>query len=148
MARHDINRNCDPGDGISLLTMKMAMKSTRFCLVLALCGILSGQQAVLPPTPAPAENSDATDIKITVKFIMVPVTVMNRDGTTVSDLKVKDFRLFDNNKPQNIVEDVTTHPLSVVIAIQATANMEKLIPQIQKIGPLLQAQVLGDEGEA
>lgn len=120
---------------------------------LALAGLIFSQQpkqpGVVDPNKQAADPSQQDDFTIvgTFNFVMVPVTVETRDGDTVNGLSLKDFRLLDNGKLQNIAEDVTTHPLSVVIVVQTSPNMEKLLPQIQKLSSLLQAQVLGDEGE-
>ena len=107
-----------------------------------------------PPQPA-AQSGSAGDNDgvvslpgVTVRILMAPVTVTTKDGTIVNNLQASDFRLFDNNKPQRFTVDVTAHPLSVVVAVQANAEVEKILPQIMKIGSLLQAQILGDEGEA
>ncbi|MEQ1946699.1 MAG: VWA domain-containing protein [Bryobacteraceae bacterium] len=93
------------------------------------------------------ENGDAI-FRENVRVVMAPVTVTTKDGSVVNNLKPTDFQLLDNNKPQRFTEDVTAHPLSVVVAVQANSQVEKILPQVQKIGSLLQAQVLGDEGEA
>lgn len=105
-------------------------------LALAVAGTLLAQDAIPP------------DFRDTVRIVMAPVTVTDRNGEIVSGLQPKDFRLFDNGKLQNVTEDLTSHPVSLVVVIQSNAVVEKILPQIQKIGSLLQAQVLGDEGEA
>jgi VWFA-related protein len=99
---------------------------------------------------APQTTGDKNDLTIIVNptFVMVPVTVTTRDGTIVSGLNPSDFLLLDNDKRQRFTADLTTHPLSLVIVVQATDNMEKMLPQVQKLGNLLEAQVLGEEGEA
>ena len=79
---------------------------------------------------------------------MTPVTVTDKSGNIVNGLTVKDFRLEDNRKPQAITEDVATHPISMVIAVQANLEVEKMLPMIQKLASSIQAQVLGDDGEA
>jgi VWFA-related protein len=78
---------------------------------------------------------------------MAPVTVTDRNGNIVDGLNPTDFRLYDNGKLQRVTEDMTSHPLSLVVAVQANDQVEKILPQIQKLGALLQAQVLGDNGE-
>ncbi len=109
--------------------------------VLAL--ILSGVVAQ-PQSPA---ATDRPDFGVTTNIVMVPVTVTQRDGSILNGLSANDFRLLDNNKVQKITQDMTTHPLSIAMVIQATTNMESMLPKIQKLSSLLQAQVLGDEGE-
>ena len=107
--------------------------SRRTFAAFLLTGILCAQE---PPT-----------FRQDVQIVMAPVTVTNRGGALITVLTAADFRLFDNGKEQKITEDLASHPISMVIAIQANAQVEKILPQIQKLGSAIQAQVLGDEGE-
>lgn len=85
---------------------------------------------------------------ITTHLVITPVTVTDRGGNIVNNLTPKDFRLTDNGKVQSITEDVAVHPISMVIAIQASAEVQKMLPAIQKVGSAISAQILGDDGEA
>jgi len=58
-----------------------------------------------------------------------------------------DFRLLDNGKQQRITEDVASHPISLVVAIQANNDVEKILPQIQKLGSVFEQLVVGENGE-
>ena len=78
---------------------------------------------------------------------MAPVIVHDAQGNIVNGLTPLDFELYDNGKLQKITEDATSHPISMVVAVQASANMEKLLPDIRKIGSLFSGLVLGDNGE-
>ncbi len=98
------------------------------------------------PLTQPA--ADKPTFAAIVRIVMAPVTVTDGAGNIVDGLAPSDFRLYDNGKLQKVTEDMTSHPLSLVVAIQANAEVEKILPQIQKLGALLQAQVLGDNGEA
>jgi VWFA-related protein len=82
-----------------------------------------------------------------VRIVMTPVTVTDRGGAIVNGLMPTDFRLLDNGKPQKITEDVAVHPISMAMVVQANGGVEKMLPQIQKMGSLIQHQILGDEGE-
>jgi len=95
-----------------------------------------------------AQEPRTPEIKVTVTEILVPVTVLDRDDQPVSGLQPRDFRLYDNNKEQDIKVDVTFHPISLVICIQANASVEAVLPQIRKIGTLLETFVVGEQGEA
>ena len=109
--------------------------------ILALGALLASPLlAQEPATP------DPSTIKINVDRIAVPVTVMTRSGKTVNGLQPADFRLYDNNKQQNVSLDVTFHPVSIVIAVQANSDVEGILPKIQKIGSLLES-VVGESGE-
>src|SRR5437879_12293656 len=88
------------------------------------------------------------DIRETFKFVLAPVSVTDRDGKFVDGLTPLDFRLLDNGKEQKITEDVASHPISLVVLVQANAGVEKILPQVQKIGSLIDGLVTGDNGEA
>ncbi len=78
--------------------------------------------------------------------MLVPVTVTDRSGNFVNGLTPFDFRLTDNGKLQKITEDIASHPLSMVVAIQSNADVEKIIPKIQKLSSVFESLVLGDTG--
>jgi VWFA-related protein len=82
-----------------------------------------------------------------VRIVMTPVTVTDRGGNIIPGLTPADFRLLDNGKLQKIDQDMASHPMSMVIAVQANDKVEKILPQIQKLGSAIQQQILGDEGE-
>jgi VWFA-related protein len=75
------------------------------------------------------------------------VTVLDKNSQFVPGLTPYDFRLFDNGKLQKITEDIGTHPISMVVAIQANADVEKILPSIQKIPSIFESLVLGEDGE-
>jgi len=119
-------------------------------LGLALTAIVAQQPGQLPPPPpADAEQAQAGDpvIRTSVLNILVPVTVLDKSNKPVNGLTPLDFELYDNLKRQKITEDVAAHPISLVIAVQANAGMEQILPNIRKMGSLLNSLVLGELGE-
>jgi VWFA-related protein len=86
-------------------------------------------------------------IRQTVNVVVAPTTVTDSEGRYVHDLKPSQFTLFDNDKPQQIQVDESFAPISLVVAIQADAKVEAVIPKIQKIGTLLTNLVAGEQGE-
>lgn len=92
------------------------------------------------------ESEDLT-LRTRVDEVMAPTTVLDKDGLYVTGLKPMEFRLYDNNKLQNIKVDEVVAPVSLVVAIQADYKVEKVLPKIQRIGSLLQNMVAGDTGE-
>ncbi len=94
-----------------------------------------------------AQQDESPTFRQNVRIVMTPVSVNDRSGSDVTGLSATDFRLFDNGKPQNITEDMAAHPISLVIAIQANSQVEKILPQIQKLGAGIQQQILGEDGE-
>jgi VWFA-related protein len=115
-------------------------------------GLVMGQGPVTQPgqLKSPEQvQSDPDNFTIIQynNFVMAPVIVHDLRGNIVNGLTPLDFELYDNGKLQKITEDATTHPISMVVAVQASANMEKLLPDIRKIGSLFTGLVLGVDGE-
>lgn len=95
-----------------------------------------------------AQEPSDQPFRITTLNVLAPVTVLDKNGDFVPGLTAYDFRLFDNGKQQKITEDITMHPISMVIAIQANADVEKILPSIQKVASVFESLVLGEDGEA
>jgi VWFA-related protein len=107
----------------------------RIVVFLSVAGLLAAQEPSKP------------DISETFKFILVPVTVTDRSGSFLNGLTPLDFHLTDNGQLQKISEDVTSHPLSMVVAIQANSDVEKILPTVKRLSSVFEALVLGDNGE-
>lgn len=106
---------------------------------------VSVQGSAAPPQSA--DDDSLPKFVQTVKEVMAPVTVTDRDGKVVNGLTALDFGLLDNGKPQAISVDTVAHPISLVVAVQANATVESIIPQIQKIGSVFDDLVIGENGE-
>src|SRR5689334_1352559 len=112
-------------------------------------GLLAGTLLVAQ-APVKAPETPASDDLIFRQenvFVMAPVIVRDNQGNIVNGLTPLDFELYDNGKLQKITEDATSHPVSLVVAVQASANMDKLLPGIRKIGSLFSGLVLSETGE-
>src|SRR5580704_13443544 len=103
--------------------------------------VFAGAALLFAQQPA-AQSTAGTDDGQVPRFqggtqvVQAPVTVLDRDGRVVTGLNALDFTLLDNGKPQPIVEDVSEHPISLVVVIQANTSMEKVLPDIRKVGGL------------
>ena len=116
--------------------------SQKLLSLLCVAGIVAAQD---PPRP---DGQRPADFTTAVEVVLVPVAVTDkRTGDTVNGLTPYDFELYDNGKLQKITEDVTSHPLSVVLVIQANSVVDHFIPQMQRLGNLVEAQLLGESGE-
>jgi VWFA-related protein len=138
MGVQNIRRNSVPDSRI------LYSVSRKLLSLVCLAGLVAAQD---PPKQAAQKPDEDFNIKVTTKFVLVPVAVTDHKGDAVDGLTPYDFELFDNNKPQIITEDQASHPISLVIVIQANSSVEKFLPKIQKLGNLVQAQLLGDTGE-
>jgi len=86
--------------------------------------------------------------RVTTERVVAPVTVFDRNGSTVNGIDPTQFHLFDNNKEQNIEVDITYQPISLVICIQANSHVEGVLPQVRRIGNLVAPLMIGDQGQA
>ena len=110
-------------------------------LFFLLCGVLAFSQGPAAPP------GDVPTIRTTVQVVIAPTTVTDSKGKIVNGLKPHEFRLYDNDKLQDVREDIGFQPLSLVIAIQANYDVENVLPKIKKIGTLLRDVVAGQDGE-
>ena len=83
-----------------------------------------------PKTPAPGADQDQGPglvlPPLTVRNVQAPVTVLDAEGQIVHGLNALDFKLYDNGREQNIFEDLSEHPISLVVAIQANRACDPL----------------------
>lgn len=93
------------------------------------------------------EPVERPDIVVDVNNVQVPVTVRDSKGNFVSGLVPVDFQLLDEGVPQTIVQDVGTHPISLVIAIQSDATARQILPTVQKTASIFGPLVAGETGE-
>jgi len=130
---------------------------TRPIVLTFLCGLLAAQQPApqssQPPAAPPTQSQDPQDsagttFRTSIDVVQAPVLVFDKDGNYVDGLQPNQFHLFDNGKEQNINVDVTYQPISLVICLQANAHVEGILPQVRKIGSLIQPLLIGEQGEA
>jgi VWFA-related protein len=119
-------------------------------LVISLAAAAAFAQQPADPEP-PAQQQDVpppTTFRSTVDVVVAPVLVTDSNGDFVDGLEASQFHLFDNGKEQDIRVEVAFQPISLVIVIQANSNVESVLPQIRKIGSLIEPLVIGEKGEA
>jgi VWFA-related protein len=88
-----------------------------------------------------------TTIRTQIINVVAPTVVMDKNGAFVNGLTPQDFRLYDNDKPQEIRVDVSFQPIDVVVCLQADAVTQDVLPRVRKIGPLLENLVIGEQGQ-
>jgi VWFA-related protein len=124
-------------------TMRSKPKSFLIAALLATT-CLWAQAPVQPGQLAPESERI---IRERVDVVVAPTTVLDKQGQYVTGLKASEFRLWDNERPQSIRVDEAVQPISLVVAIQANAKVEGVLPDIRKIGPMLSQLVAGENGE-
>lgn len=75
--------------------------------------------ALLLPAASSAQTETPGRIRTRTELVVVPVTVKDRQGNLVPDLRREEFRVFDNNVEQQIVLfSADPFPLSAVVLIR------------------------------
>ena len=93
--------------------------------------------------------SDGPVFVSTVDVVTVPVTVLGPRGEYVSGLEKADFTILDNEAEQLIDSfEVAFLPISMVICVQSSGRVEKLLPDVRKTAIIFTDMVLGEFGEA
>jgi VWFA-related protein len=92
--------------------------------VLSACPMVQGQNPAPAPaqppqnTPAKPAQQTAPKVSVTTTEVIVPVTVKDRSGNLVADLKKEDFRVFEDDVEQEITRFITeAFPISMVVLI-------------------------------
>ena len=82
----------------------------------------TGQAA--PPTPKQTQEKKDGVVRISVTLVQVDVTVTDRKGKPVTDLKAEDFELFQNTRPQHITNFsyVSAQPAAPALTAGASAR--------------------------
>src|SRR5690349_7311351 len=115
-----------------MLRTSRCLQLTRLALAGALCLTLCAQTS--DPDPKAGDQQIIGTARVTE--VIVPVTVHDRDGNNVNGIQPREFHLTDNGKEQNLSVDVTYHPISLAILIQANGAVDAILPQVKKIGSL------------
>lgn len=105
--------------------------STIFACLLFVSGVFA--QAVPAPTPAPASGDDGDIVKITTNLIQVDVTVLDKKGNQVTDLRPEDFEIRENGKSQKI-SNFSYVAISSETKIEAGKN--KPDPKTSRVPPV------------
>jgi VWFA-related protein len=94
------------------------------------------------------EESDVL-IKSSSLRVLVPTTVFDRETRDyIANLKPEDFRILDNGiEQERIEEDLTVLPISLVLVVQKSFDMEPFFPEIKRMASTIETQILGEDGE-
>lgn len=89
-----------------------------------------------PPTETPAEPiaQDETDIvTVETNLITIPVSVFDRDGLYIPNLRQNDFKIFEDGKEQEIAYFGTSDkPFTVILLIDTSPSTQYKIEEIQQ----------------
>jgi VWFA-related protein len=85
--------------------------------------------------------------RTTSTLVLAPVTVTGPSGKYIDGLQPKDLILYDNNVPQPIQVEEAFNPLSLIVAVQASANASANLNKLGDTGILFTHLVAGEHGQ-
>ncbi len=89
----------------------------------------------------------SAQFKSTVPLVVAPTTITDAKGRYVDGLNPEDLILYDNNVPQTIHMDWMMYPISLVVAVQTSANSGAVIDKLGGSGILFTQLLAADAGE-
>lgn len=105
------------------------MKPKQFALIftLILTFVYSALAQTTQPTPPKVED-DGEVIKVESRLVVVPVSVLDTNGQPVLGLKETDFRVLEENKPQEIaqVSEAEKIPLEIALLIDVSSSVNEI----------------------
>jgi VWFA-related protein len=92
-----------------------------------------GSMSGMPQPGFEMEGGEEESLKIDTAFVVVPVSVMDRDGKFVPDLKEENFQVLEDGVKQQISEFKSTEsPFHVVLMMDISASTIFKIEEIQE----------------
>lgn len=118
-----------------------------FCLFLALAPEALGQvrdrrvdkrsepsstEPPAQPQPTPEEVGEGDVVRINTTLVTVPVSITDRNGRYIPDLKQDDFRIYEEGVEQQVAYFVATEkPFTVVLMLDTSASTWSKLGQIK-----------------
>ncbi len=85
------------------------------------------------PTPNEPEEVDENDVvRVNTTLVSIPVTVMDRNGRFIPDLRQQDFRIYEDNVEQQVAYFASVEkPFTVALVIDTSASTRFRLEEIQ-----------------
>ncbi|MCU1328694.1 MAG: hypothetical protein JWN34_4064 [Bryobacterales bacterium] len=93
-------------------------------------------------------SAQDTVFRIPVRVVTVPTAVFSPAGQFIGGLQPHEFRLFDNDRSQNVHLEYVQAPISVAIVVQANDAVRTWLPEVRRVANVVDAMLLGAIGEA
>jgi Ca-activated chloride channel family protein len=98
-----------------------------FCaLALLFVSSAKAQQPKASPTPQPDVIDDDDVVRVTSNLVVVPVSVVDKNGQPIQGLKISDFKLTEEGRQQEItnIGDPDEVPLDIALLIDVSSSVD------------------------
>ncbi|MGI9105614.1 MAG: VWA domain-containing protein [Pyrinomonadaceae bacterium] len=91
----------------------------------------------VPPPPAAAEVDEDEVVRVDTQLISVPVTVTDRAGQRLTNLRAENFVVYEDGKPQRIANFITTDaPFEVALLLDTSGSTRAEVGLIRRAANL------------
>lgn len=91
------------------------------------------QPTAQPKDSGPEEYSEGETVRIDTNLVSLPVSVMDRDGKFIPNLRKEDFRVWENGIEQQVAYFASTEkPFTVALVIDTSGSTKYRIYEIQE----------------
>lgn len=107
----------------------------------------TGQKPAGTQTQTPQKGEEAGDtIKIDTTIVTIPVSVLDRTGKFVANLQKRDFKIFEDNVPQDITDFSSVEvPFNVVLLLDTSRSTAFRMEDIQRAAASFTEQLRPDD---
>ena len=125
------------------------MKFQRFTFIFLAIIFFAFSVFAQTPSPTPPIEDDEI-IKVESRLVVVPVSVLDANGQPVLGLTAKDFRIFEENKLQEVAEvsNAEKVPLEIVILFDISASTDAMFQFEQDTAAKFLQDVMREEDRA
>lgn len=112
--------------------LNKTLKKLLFVFLIAAFSLLTVRAQTPTPTPKPADD-DGEVLRVTSTLVTVPVSVTDANGEPVKNLTKTDFRLEEENRPQQVEEIGSAEevPLEIALLFDVSSSVNKIF-ELQK----------------
>ena len=98
----------------------------------------SGDKLIANARTKSVEYAEAVDVDV----IQITAVVMDGDGRFVTGLKAEDFKVYEDEKPQELSNFAAENiPLELVVALDVSSSMEEALPAVKRYATNFLAQL-------
>ena len=109
-------------------------------------GRRSGGEVSVPVTNGPEEVDAGDVVRVNTTLVTLPVSVLDRDGKYVPNLRKEDFRLWEEGVEQNVAFFASVDkPFSVVLMLDTSGSTRSRISDIQDAAITFVNQLRADD---
>jgi VWFA-related protein len=99
-----------------------------------------------PTPPGPEELGEGDILRVDTTLVSIPVSVMDRDGKFIPNLRKEDFRIWENGVEQQVAYFASTEkPFTVALVIDTSGSTKYRLDEIQNAAIAFVEQLRPDD---